>query len=320
MAGVTGQQVTLGIAKQTAKGTPQPVSAYKLKLTGGDVAPVRDIFMLAETDSSRQQGKSIVVGERIEGAPSFYIRPDDFGLLAYLLLGANADSGAGPYVHTATIANTLPYCTIMKAVQSTVLVDQYQDCRVTGMKISGAAGQPLSCQVDLHGLIPTFGATDAAAAVVTQDPLVYPQVTVTKGGSAPGTVESFEINISNGNTFVQADKTLTPYESVSGEVQVSGVITVLFESDSDYRKFHTAASGGTALSPALFTETLDILATVTANLSVDFNMNSVAYTAYPVVPDPGGAPIKVAIGFQSMPDPAIANYFKIITKNNVVTY
>lgn len=320
MPAVSGNVVTLAVGKQTAKGTPQATPTYKLKLTGGDIDPKRQIIQLAETDATRQQGKSVVVGASIDGSPEFYVRPDDFGLLGYAAMGAIATTGTTDKTHTITPANSGIYLTIYKAIGSTILVDQYSDVRVTALRLRGSAGGVLTCSVELMGLNAVFGATDPVLAVVTQDPLVYPQVTVTKGGAAPGTIESFELNIVNNGVLLQGDKQLTPYEYVWGELEVFGTMTMLFESDSDYRKFHTGTAGGTAFSQDIFTETLSIKAAKSATLSIEAVMAGIAYTEYPVPPDPSGAPIRVAAGFRSQPQAAIADYLKLIVMNQVVSY
>jgi hypothetical protein len=201
MAGVAGNAATLAIGKQTAKGTPQTTPAFKLKFTGGDIAPARQIIQLAETDASRQAGASVVVGSSVTGTTNHYVRPTDFGMLAYAVMGANADSGTNPnYTHTATSSAAAPYFTLYKAINSTTLVDQYIDCRATSLNVSGAAGGALTCGVGWMGLSAVLGATDPVLAAVTETPLVYPQITVLKGGSDPGTVDSFSIDVNQGAT------------------------------------------------------------------------------------------------------------------------
>lgn len=324
MAPVSGNFYTLAIGKQSAKGSAQTTPTYKLKVTGGDISPSRQEFELAETDASRQQGSTVIVGAHVEGNPEFYVRPDDFGLLAYGLLGTNADGGtASNYVHVASMLNSgaLPYFTIYKAVGSTVLVDRYVDVRLSGMKVKGQAGQPLSVELDVMGLTADFGQTDPVLAPVSQDPLVYPNVTVTKGGSAPGTVEAFELDITNNPLLIEADTGITPYDIVPGKLQVSGTMTVLFENDADYRAFHTGSTSGTTMTTTLYRQQLILNASVNANLGVQFLLNNVAYTAYPVAPDPSGAPIKVAIGFRSQRDATtLPNYVQITTRNGVASY
>ncbi len=321
---MSGNYYTLAIGKQTAKGTPQASPTFKLKVTGGDINPTRQVIQLNETDSSRQEGKSIVVGAAVEGNPEFYCRPDDFGLLAYGVLGTNVDSGTAPnYIHRATMINSgaTPYFTIFKAIGGSVLVDRYSDCRINGVHLKGQAGQALTCGVDILGSNFLLGQTDPALGPVTQDPLTYPLLTCTKGTSKPGTVESFELDITNGATNQMADSGLTPYDTVNGEIQVGGTMTMLFESDADYRRFHTGSATGTVPTTTLFTEALRFRIVATEPiLMLDITLNSVAYTSYPVPPDPGGAPIKVAMGFKAMPDTTLSNFLQIETRNTVASY
>lgn len=321
MPAVAGNAYTLAVGKQSAKGTPAASATFKHKVTAGSMNPRRDVFELAETDGSRQQGKSIVVGARVEGNPSFYVRPSDIGLWSYALLGANVDSGSTNFTHIATMANSGPYLTLWENFGAGVAITKYSDCRVTGAHFGGQAGQPLTAGFDLAGLTALFGTTDDAAAVITEDPLVYPQVTVTKGGSAPGTVEAWSLDIVNSGQLIQADKQLGPYDYVWGKLAVTGTMTILFENDADFRKFYTGTGAGTVFTSTLFTESLTILAQVNANLSVQFDIANVAYTEYPLQPNVDGSPIRVAMAFRAMPDNVTpGNYIKITTKNQTATY
>lgn len=320
MSGVSGNIYTLQVGRQTAKGTAQTTPAYALKVTGGDISPQRETIQLAETDSSRQEGATVVVGSRVEGTPEFYIRPSDFGLFAYAALGGLSTGGTAPnYIHTVTPANAGPYLTIYKTVGG-LIVDRYRDCRVTSMRIRGQAGQPLSCAVTILGLTSLFNQSDPAVAVVTESPLVYSQLVVTKGGGVPGTVEQFEIVIENGGAPLVGDGSLSPYDYVWGELQVSGTMTLLFESDDDYNRFHTGTAGGTAPTTTLYTEALNLKASVDANTYLEAQVTQVAYTEYPVNGDPGGAPIRVAAGWRAQPQASIANLFRILLANQVSAY
>jgi hypothetical protein len=320
MPGVSGNIATLSVGKQTAKGTPQATPTYKMKLTGGNPEARRDTIQLAETDATRQQGATVVVGSRVEGTSEHYIRPPSFGLLAYLLMGANADSGAGPYVHTATPANSSPYATLFKAIGGTVLVDQYSDCWVQSLTARGAAGGALTCSVNWLGLTPLHGSSDPVLTAEATTPLVYPDVTVTLAASTAAIVEGFELTIDNQTQMIQGDTGLYNSDMAHGELQVRGTLTMLFESDAEYRRHLTGTPSGTVPTTSVASQALTITASAGATAIVSFVFAGVAWTEVPVNPDPGGAPIKVAAGFYSLPQAAIGDYAKIITTNSVVTY
>lgn len=320
MASIPGNAVTVAVGKQTAKGTPQATPQFKLKLTGGEIAPTRDLLTLAETDASRQAGAQVVVGSHVEGTTEHYLRPTEFASIAYWALGSNADSGSSPnYTHTATAASSGPYATMYKAYNSTTLVDQYSDLRIGSLTVRGGAGQALTYSAAWTGLVALLGQTDPVLAATTETPLVYPQVTVTKGGATPGTVDSFELTIAQNSSYIQGDSGLAAVDTVWGQFAVTGSLSLLFTSDADYRAFHTGTTSGTALSTTVFSEALSIAAVINANLSVTFTMTAVEYTAYPVPINVDGSPIRVAATFRAKPQATIANTLSVITKNQAAT-
>jgi tail tube protein len=321
---VPGNTGTLSIGKQTAKGTPQATFAYKLRYTGGfGPAPDRNIIQLAETDSQRVGSNSVVVGSTVTGGTEHYLRPDEFGLLAYLALGTNADGGTNPnYTHTATANATgaAPYATLKKAVNGTVLVDQYSDCRIGALTVNGGAGQALTCSLTWGGLTALLGSTDAATAAIVQAPLTYPQVTVTLGGSAPGTVESFSLAINNNANFFQGDTGLSATDYVFGRTDVSGSLTMLFENDQKYRAFHTGSTSGTVPGATIYAESLVIACVVNANLSITFTITNIEYQAYAPGLNTDGTAIRAAADFRAQRGAAVSDYLSVLTKNAVATY
>lgn len=323
MAGISGNQFTLAVGRQSGKGSPATAPAYKLKLTGGDMAPRRETIQLAETDASRQQGETVVVGARVEGTPEHYLRPQDAGLLLYGLLGDIATAGSAPnFTHTidANASGSTPYFSLWKTIGAPDLVDKYLDCRITSVRIRGGAGAAMTIAVEWAGLDFLLGESEPVLAVVTETPYVWPEATVTYGGSAPGTVEAFELTVSNGGQTLQGDGSLTPYDYSNGELQVSGTMTLLWENDDDYRSFHGGSPSATTPSTTILEKALSLLAQRNANVSIEAIMAGVAIREYPLPPDPGGAPIRVALAFASQPQADIADYIKFVVKNDVASY
>lgn len=320
MTGVAGNVYTLAFAKQSAKGAAAAANTgYKLKLTGGALEPNRQFLTLQETDATRQQGSTVVVGAQVQGTPEWYIRPEEFGLIAYAALGANADSGTGPYTHTATPAQRPPYLTAWRNIGGGTIIDKYLDNTVGSIELSGGASQALSCKTDVMGLGVLLGTTDNTQPVVTGHVFTYPECVVTLAGSAPGTVEQWTITANNNAEFIQGDGSLTPYDVVFGRLEVSGSYTYLLQSDADYRKFHTGSSVGTAFTTTLDTESVNITSTAGTDV-ISAIMAGVAITAYPVQPDTSGKPIRVAATFSSLPQAAISDYLSFVTTNSVASY
>jgi hypothetical protein len=320
MTGVAGNVYTLAFAKQASKGSAAVASTgYKLKLTGGDISPNRQLLTLQETDSSRQQGSTVVVGAQVQGTPEWYVRPEEFGLFAYTALGANADTGSGPYTHTATIAQRPPYLTVWKNIGGGTVIDKYTDVSVGSLELSGGAGQALACKADFMGLGALLGTTDNTQPVVSGHVFTYPECTVTLAAVDGGKVEQWTLTYNSNADFIQGDNSLTPYDVVFGRAEVAGSYTTLFETDADYRSFHTGSSVGTAFSTTLFSESLDI-GMSSGTDSIHAICTNVAVTAYPLAPDVSGKPIRVAVAWSALPQTSINNYFKLVTVNSVASY
>lgn len=321
MAGVAGNLWTLGMGKQTAKGTPQATLAYRVKATGGDIDAARETIQLAETDASIQAGSTVVVGGRVEGTPEHYLRPDDFGFVLNALLGADAITGAAdPYTHTITPATATAYYSLVKNAGAGALVDRYEDCKCSAITISGGAGGVLTYAPTWFGLAATLGFTDPGTpAAVTQTPMSYPMVVVSIGGVTTAIVESFSLTMDRGGEAIMGDGAILPADYVTGTLNVTGSMTILFENDQIHRKFLSGTTGGTALTSTVGTDALSILATESANRSIEMVMAGVAWTAAAVGPDPGGSPYRYALDFASQRQPAIADYIKGIVRNAVST-
>jgi hypothetical protein len=319
--GFPNNTAVLDIGKQSAKGTPQTTPTYELRYTGGfgpTVAP--QTVEVAESDSTSLASGIIRTGFSVEGTSEGYVRPDEFGLLAYLALGANADSGAGPFVHTASHSVTPPYVTLFRSVNTTALSERYSDCRISSLTVNGSANQILTYSAAWGGLSWLGGVTKPVISPVATTPLVYSQVTCTIGGSAPGTVQTFQLNVNNNANLWWGDSGTSAVDYIMGRKVVTGSLTMLFASDADYRLFLTGSTSGTTLSPTVSSQTLSIAASVSGALSVVFNMTNVRYNTYVLGLGVDGAPVTAAIDFSSQNLGTVAQYLNVVTTNAVTTY
>lgn len=322
MAGVPGNQWTLALGKQTAKGTPQTTPTFKLKATGGDITPNAPVIQLAETDASAQAGASLKVGPfDVQGSPSVYLRPADAGLLLYSAMGGLSTTGTTNYTHTITpVTQPSIFLTGYKAIGSTVLVDRYLDLITTSFAVAGAAGQPLTCTPTFQGLSYLLNQTDPALAVVTGTPYIWPEVTMSKAGSDPGTIDSFDMTINRNGSQIVGDVGYGIKDYVWGKFEVSGSYTQLFENDDDYNRFYGGSAAATTPAVTVYTEALVFSVTRDANTSIVFTMTGVSYKAYPVSPDPGGAPIRVNVQWATEPQTTLALNLTVVCKNQTASY
>lgn len=313
MAGLRGNQAWLMAQKQTAKGTAATVTApvntaspargaYKVPFAGGNIGPVRETDNLSETDASRDRGVTYVTTSGVEGSPEFYVRDASIGFWLDAVLGSSAPSGATPnFTHTITPSNTLPYITVWRSIADT-LWEQYRDCKVGSLTISAEAGGPLTATAGIQGLQSTRLTADPSVspAIALDSAAVYSYNDrptagiVTLAGGATALVSSFELTIENNVTRQQTDGVI-PYDVVEGVREVSLGFDLIFESLTEYNKFHYGGAAGVAVSPNVYTTSAVFTFEKGANNSIAFNLPSIAYEEFPVEPDPGGDPIVASV-------------------------
>jgi len=319
MPGHAGNFFTSAIGKQSALATAQATPKFKLRVTGGVVAPDVQVLELPETDSSIQRSRSVKVGSLIGGALEGFVRSDEIAFLWYLHMGAVSVGGSSPYTHTITAAAQLPYATLYNAFDATALVSRMMDCRLTELSVSGGAGQALSYSAAVMGLSGLEGETDPALAVSTVEPLVYPNVTVTFDGATTDIVEAFTINSQRAAQVVQGDTGMAASDSVTGRWGVTGTLRILFQTDAIWRDYLTGSTTGTAHSQALNTVALNILASRSVSDEVSFDSDLVEIRKVTLVPDPAGNPLFYDIEWAAFPDPTIANTFTVVAKNLIAS-
>lgn len=299
MAGLRGNQAWLLAAKQSAKGTvpvPATSNAFKMPFSGGNIAPVRETDNLSETDSSRDRGIAYVTTSGVEGTPEFYVRDDSIPFWLYACLGSIASTGTTNYTHTITPGGTLPYIAVWRDIADT-LYEEFRDCKVSSMTISAQAGAPLVASVGIQGLQATrlTAAPDTVPVALQSGPVYsYNDATVTLSGGATALVGSFELTIENGVTRQQTDA-VVPYDVVEGVREVSLTFDLIFETLTEYNQFHYGGASGTAISSSIYETAAIFTFTKGANNEISFSLPHLAYTEFPVEPNPGGDPIVASV-------------------------
>jgi hypothetical protein len=148
---------------------------------------------------------------------------------------------------------------------------------------------------------------------------VYPEVTVTKNSVTTDIVTSFELTINQNRSLIFGDNGIGAAALVAGTLEVTGSMTILFQSDADYRAFQTGSTSGTTVNTSLYTQPLSITMVRDANTSVTFTMSNVILTAYDPPMNTDGSPIQVAAEFRSQRTSTLGNYITIVTKNQIAT-
>jgi hypothetical protein len=313
MAGLRGNQAYFAWAKQTARATPNTTYARRSPFAGGSISPTRTVENLEETDDNRDQGESFVSVVGVEGAPELYARFSEIPSLSEAALGANATTGAGPYEHTASPANTIPYITVLRGVGDT-LWEQFDDCFVNEFTLTAEAGQPVMATVDLAGRQATRLAAEPGSlpSLAAATPPTFNDAAVTLASGATSLVSSFELTVSNNVTVQQTDE-YVPYDVVVGQREVTLGFTLIFDSLDEYNKFHYGGAAGTTQSGALNVTDANFTFTVGADI-LNVDLPNIAYEEFPVDPDPGGDPIEVDVRARAQRD-AVDDVVTIVTTN-----
>ncbi len=308
-------------AIQSAKGTPAAAPTHKFTLNGDSAGnPGREMIQLPETDASSQAPDWSVVGSSPVLSWSNWVRGSEFAFLAKGIQGSNADSGAGPFVHTATPIQALPYYTFWDVVPG-VQCTRFDDCRFTSLGVSGEALAGIAYNASVVSLSATLGVTEpvAPAASATDAKFGYPVVQVTVGGVRPFTFDAFSLTINRNVTVLRGDNGLNSYDSVSGIYMVEGTARKIYISDADFRKHHGGAAAATVLTTTIFTEALSLLLTDTASNQILFTSSAIQYNETTVPVNVDGSPILSTLGFTTKRQSTWANNCTVTTTNALAT-
>lgn len=308
-------------AVQTAKGTPAAAPTHKFQLNGDSAGnPGREIIQLPETDASSQRPDNTVVGSSPVLSWTNWVRGSEFAFLAKGIQGASADSGAGPFVHTATPALAMPYYTFWDVIPG-VQCTRFDDCRFNSLGVSGQALAGIAYTASVVGLSATLGATEpvAPAAAATDIKYSYPMVATTVGGVTPGTFDSFSLTISRNVSVLRGDMGLSAYDSVPGLYAAEGTFEKIYLTDADYRKMHGGSAAATTLTTTIFSESLSLLLLAAAGNQIVFTSSGIEYTETTVPVNVDGSPIIQSLTFNTKRQETWANNLTIATTNALAT-
>lgn len=298
--GISSALGTVGLAKQTAKGTPAAAPTVKMKLSGApSLLPVKERSRYVVTDTGRDNAGSFTSRLGVAGEFSCYAEPSAMGLLFYLALGANADGGTNPnYTHTATPANDLPYFTLFRSVGG-VIFEIWEDCKLGRLAIEGGAGGAYTVSIGVEGLQSRLQAADSALAALEPAGLLFMEgFGEFKIDTVARTIHRLSLEINNNVSSYQADN-YTSVDIDPGKREISLSVSTRFGGLSawpDYHNFfYNSVAAPAALSPVVATRAMQLLVARNANLSFQVNLPQVTYAGVPVQPDPGGDPIEIEL-------------------------
>lgn len=288
----------LGIAKQTAKGTPAAAPTYTIGLTGGAVGKVEiDQSDLDTTWDTRgkmgAERKSIVPGADIETVAT----PAAIGLLLKLALGAEAVTGSGPYVHTFTPGGTLPYATLFSMFgggNKTAI----SDAKIDSLELSWDGTGAVRVKVTSMGC--TYDMASAWVVGSTKESVANGNVIRPGGGSfsinsVPFPVTAGSIKIENSVDAILSSASGLPSDIAEKDLSVTISLTTMPDDIGLFKLAATGTETGTSLTtePVFVPVSIDLTGPGTVTLSFDFPALGIMAAMPESDPNGGAAEIQV---------------------------
>lgn len=284
------------IGKQPSKGTP-PVTWFKFRACGEpSIAPDKEVKRFTMTDSSRDRGDAYTSVVSVKGDLPVYCHPNGMGLLTFLALGSDVDSGAGPYTHSITPADDLPWCSVFRVVGN-VITERFVDCKLDTLKLEASAGEAPEATLGFIGITPTWMAEPSSTAIVDSPYIYWEGKNLLNISGTPYPWSDFMWSINNNLLPYQADDYFLN-DVDPGKREIDFNFTMHFSGPTNepkYREFIYGSDVGTTVGTGLVAKSIDFKWLRDANNSFKIAMPQARYAAVPVNPNPSGEPIEVKV-------------------------
>lgn len=298
MAAVQQRLAQLGLAKQSAKGTAASAPTYGVGLTGGKVYDVE----LEESELDTTWDNRVLAGyDRISGIPmvdpGLVAMPKSVGLLLLLGMGGYSVTGAGPFTHVFTVADTLPYATLWGRYgtsDSAKVTDAKLDSLEFEWDKSGAVKiktKFMGCGFDPSVAFPTLG---AAAETVSSGVMRGNGGTFTVDGSA-SRVTGGSIKIENALEAIVASNSVTPDDVFEARTAIEVSLKVKPSDLLQWRKWLTGSTSGTAVAADPYYGAVSLGFTGPSSSTLTFAGTKLAWATSMPEADPSGGAAELTV-------------------------
>lgn len=310
------RDAVIGFGRQTAKGTPLAVPKFEIAMGTGHAAAAQNVEELPWTNDSQDpvgHFVSLIGGEvALQGLP---VLPISSAALWYAVLGALATSGAGPYTHAASPADTLPWWTFFYAEPGGDFIT-VPDVKIGELVLNLAPGQPALIDINGTGGEPTYSDSKWGAATVVEevDPfftnigrtlLLEPDDT--PAATQIGSIQAGTITVSRNIDPKQTDD-ISYYDQLEQKRDISVEFPdVIFENNDFRRTVLTGSPSGTAISqqPTYGSAKITLIGSdgaAAATRSLELAFPRLKWAVEPIDADPNGTTLAYALaGMASKP-------------------
>lgn len=287
----------VGVAKQTAKASVAANPTFAHGVTGGTVLSV-DISQDADERTSGSLGFSDVNRtSAIPGAAfTSRVHAKTAGLYLFGALGGKSVTGAGPYTHVFTPADTLPYLTLFGKYDGNITT--VRDYKVDNLGFSFSENEPLEMSVDGMGTVLSFGTftagTDDTASTYFRASSGTFKLDTDSGTAVTARISAGEVSIANALSMVMLSGSITADDVMNAQREVTCSFDIIPDDLTDWRTVVTGTSTGSSISSTPLYGSFEIAFTEGTN-SLTLAATRVAFLCdYPDA-DPAGGPVTLTL-------------------------
>jgi hypothetical protein len=310
-------------ALQAVKGTPAAAPQYSTDFSGGaGPALTRTIGTRDLTGLGRETGNGFVQMLAAAGSVTLPVFPKTSGFFAYAAQGGKVTTGAGPYTHALTGANTQPYLTVWKAYFNGIK-ERVQDVKVTSLAYAWAAGGDLVQTIDMVGTLVVPVATIPAGSVYDGgEPLRVPDMVYDIDGDVIDTVTGGTLAITTPHEGQQTDKIYPSYIMESGPRSYPATFTELYLDPDRYNLINFGNTTPVAAATDIRTGNLTLtFGNFTTGPALRFDADNFAFETIDLSPAANAGVLTQAVGGRAYRvDDDAGPTLTVTAVNDVATY
>lgn len=317
---------TVGVAKQTAKGSAASTATFGHGLTDGTIMSV-EVDQSLEEHTSGVRTSAGVNRMSVVPAIDFSTRAHSksTALWAYAALGAISTSGSSPYTHVCTLGSSLPYLTTFGTMAGNYY--KIQDVKVDSLAFSFSNNEPLVTKVAGTGtalsvLAAVYTTTNDETNATYWTPIGGTfSVDVDGAGTAAATakITQGEISISNNTDAVIVSGAVVPDDVVEGRQDVECSFDIIPNDLNLWRTIVTGSTSGTAAGSSVIYGTFS-MQFANGSDTLTIAAARVAFTCDFPDADPSGGTVTLGLAGLAVSDSSNTTPLTVTVVNTNPTY
>lgn len=245
MTFVKGEDINIGIARETVRGTPETPSQWIPGRTPTGVHLVVDKVPIKETRGGGMSSQgNVMVQKRSEGDLEFNVRNNSIGMLLLSLLGSVSTSANGSaYDHTFSILTGNPqHPTLTLGLSQLGQQDyEYKKCICTALELRTPIDDLVNATAEFMGVDEATHADYSPAFADTDHYFRHYDVTIKMAADVAGlgaasamAVKEFSLSLANNGRVNQNIGSLNPADVFGLMHEITGSIAVDYDGEANH--------------------------------------------------------------------------------------